>query len=99
MTKVKDTKDILSVVDVDKRWIMPPAYLRIEEQELWHHLVGNSEPSAFTEREAPLLALYVRSLYLANHYSNNIGKNGDKGMNHKQWVENCRLAAALASRL
>jgi hypothetical protein len=88
----------IQVIDVQAQRLKPPAYLK-KEESVWEHVVNHSAPMHFKENEAPLLALYCTSVFLARHYSDAIGDEGDKGGNHKAWVENARLSASLATKL
>jgi hypothetical protein len=55
----------LTVIDVQRQRLKPPAYLKKEERAIWEHVVGHSAPMHFKENEAPLLALYCTSIHLA----------------------------------
>ena len=61
--------------------------------------MNSTAPTHFTKAEAPLLALYCNAIHLAGFYSGKIGTGGDRGENHKWWVENTRLACSLATKL
>jgi phage terminase small subunit len=89
----------LTVIDVQAQRLKPPPYLKKEEKAIWEHLVGHSHPRHFKESDAPLLSLYCTSIHLAKFYAAAIGDEGDDGRNHKNWTENARLAASLATRL
>jgi phage terminase small subunit len=89
----------LAVIDVQRQRLKPPPYLKKEERVIFEHVVSHSAPMHFKENEAPLLALYCTSIHLARFYAGNIGSEGDTGHNHKQWVENARLSASLATKL
>ena len=89
----------LAVIDVQAQRLKPSAYLKKEERVIFEHVVNHSAPMHFKENEAPLLALYCTSIHLARFYAGNIGSEGDTGHNHKQWVENARLSASLATKL
>jgi hypothetical protein len=67
-------------------------------------LVPPKRPSIFVGPRGfggvvPLLSLYCTSIHLARFYATAIGEEGDDGRNHKNWCENARLAASLATRL
>ena len=51
----------ISVIDVQRQRLKPPAYLKKEERVIFEHVVNHSAPVHFKENEAPLLALYCAS--------------------------------------
>ena len=66
------------------------------------HFRARCEPlstATLKQNEAPLLALYCTSIHLARFYANAIGDEGDDGRNHKNWTENARLSASLATKM
>ena len=89
----------LAVIDVQAHRLKPPPYLKKEEKVIWEHVVGHSHSRHFKESDAPLLSLYCTAIHLARFYAAAIGDEGDDGRNHKNWTENARLAASLATRL
>jgi hypothetical protein len=89
----------ISVIDVQRQRLKPPAYLKKEERVIFEHVVNHSAPMHFKENEAPLLALYCTSIHLARFYAAAIGDERGDGRNHKNWTENTRLSASLATKL
>jgi phage terminase small subunit len=89
----------LTVIDVQAQRLKPPAYLKKEERAVFEHVVNHSAPRHFTQAELPMLCLYCTSVHLARFYANAIGDEGDDGRHHKNWVENARLSASLATKL
>jgi hypothetical protein len=89
----------LQVIDVQAQRLKPPAYLKKEDRVIFEHVVNHSAPRHFKQNEAPLLALYCTSIHLARFYANAIGDEGDDGRNHKNWTENARLSASLATKM
>ena len=89
----------LQVIDIQAQRLKPPAYLKKEEKAVWEHVVNHSAPAHFKQADAPLLALYCTSIHLARFYADAIGDEGDDGRNHKNWTENARLSASLATKL
>jgi phage terminase small subunit len=97
--KKKLAEENVVVVNAQHLRLKPPAYLNKHEREIFEHVVNHSEPSAFKQRELLLLAAYCTAAALCRYYSQAIGSEGDRGQNHKCWVENARLLASLSTRL
>ena len=53
----------ITIIDVQRQRLKPPAYLKKEERTIFEHVVNHSAPTHFKENEAPLLALYCTSIH------------------------------------
>ena len=95
----KSAEENLIVIDTQRQRLKPPAYLNAKEKEVWLDVVNSTDPRHFKQCEAPVLAAFCTATALARFYSQRIGAEGDTGLNHKNWLDNARLMAALATRL
>jgi hypothetical protein len=99
MAEKAKNNPVLTMIDSSRRRLKAPDTLKPEVRSIFQHIVDHSSPDHFRENEAHLLALYASALYLARHYCESIGAENDVGQNHKQYVENAKLALSLCTKL
>src|SRR5262245_56307574 len=97
----RKTKPNITVINVEHLRLKAPSWLNKQEREVWDDVVSHSEPQAFKQREAHLLAAYCTAACLVRHYLKHIGdaEVDRHGNCHKNYLDNARLLASLATRL